>query len=92
LFSALASIKSIDIISKSVWRKGAESAKIEGYSQSNVQLINIERFLLVFKEELFQSTRGFLVSTSYFKTDKAVLETQSVTSVRLGRKLLIEAA
>lgn len=32
------------------------------------------------------------MSTSYFKTDKAVLETQSVTSVRLGRKLLIEAA
>jgi predicted patatin/cPLA2 family phospholipase len=92
LFSALASIKKIDTISKLVWSEGAEIAKIEGNSQSNVQLLNIERFLPVLKEELFQSTRRFLVSTSYVKNNKAATETQSSSSIRLGRKLLIEAA
>jgi len=92
LFSALASVNKINTISKLVWSEGAEIAKIKGNSQSNVQLINIERFLPALKEELFQSSRRFLVSTSYVKTDKAAVETQSSSSTRLGRKLLIEAA
>jgi len=92
LFSALASIKKINIISNLVWSAGNEIAKIKGNSQSNVQLENIQKILPVIKEELFKSTQRFLVSTSFVKTEEAAKQTQSEASISLGRKLLIESA
>ncbi len=92
LFSALASIEKINTISKSIWSEGNEIAKIKGNSQSNVQLISIDKLLPIIKEELFKSLKRFLVSTSFVKTESAALETQSEKSRMIGRKLLIEAA
>jgi predicted patatin/cPLA2 family phospholipase len=92
LFSALASIKKINTISNSIWSEGNEIAKIKGNSQSNVQLMSINKLFPILKDELFKSPRRYLVSTSFVKNENAALETQSELSVRLGRKLLIEAA
>ncbi len=92
LFSALASIKKINNITNSIWSDGNDIAKIKGNSQSNVQLKSIDKLFPILKDELFKSSRRYLVSTSFVKTESAAIETQSELSVRLGRKLLIEAA
>ena len=92
LVAALANIKKVNTVSISIWNEGNEITKIPGNSQSNAQLFGIKKLLPVLESNLFDSSRRFLVSTSFVKTKEAAVETQSEKSRHLGLKLLIEAA
>jgi predicted patatin/cPLA2 family phospholipase len=92
LVAASAVIKKISTISISIWNEANEITKIEGNSMSNAQLVGIKKLLPALETDLFNSSRRFLVSTSFVKTKEAAVETQSEKSRRLGQKLLIEAA
>jgi predicted patatin/cPLA2 family phospholipase len=91
--AAYAAVNKISRLTMDFWYENLEWLEKPGITMSDVVLTSIGKYApLLDKLQLLNSTKRFLVACSYVNNAEATQITQGDNAVRLGRKLIMQAA